>query len=91
MTALVNSISHRQPTGRQFQPQENRPEPPHDGLPASLLQLDAKLEKSRSVFSEPHLAQITAVSLCESTKSSNFSPQFLHLYSNIGNSLPPGD
>jgi hypothetical protein len=45
------------------------------------LPLDAKLESTRSVLSDPHSEQAISMSACVNTKTSNLSPQSLHLYS----------
>jgi hypothetical protein len=60
--------------------------PHRNGLPGRQeepveLPLEAKLDISRSVFSEPHTWHSMVVSAWENVKTSNFSPQSLHLYS----------
>ena len=60
--------------------------PPADVLPT----FPEKADKSRSAFFDPHFGQATGIfSSRLRKKTSNESPHFKHLYSNIGMDLSP--
>jgi hypothetical protein len=63
-----------------LQPGQHPPDG-HDGAGADDLVELENVEKSFSVFSEPHLGHFGSFCVIFSTRSSNFKLHLLHLYS----------